>query len=428
MRASFFLLLLAGCPQAPVDDDSVAMDDDTSGDDDSAIVDDDSSTDDDSAADDDSAGDDDLPGPPWWEDRILLVYNENIPESLAVAEHYAAARGLDLSVLCPVAPSDPAVVSRTDYELNVADRVLACIDSEWDRYLLFVTFWGVPYRVDAAAHDLADGSVITSASLDALLTRPHHADDLPVSPSWNPYYEAPDSEAGTWPAPTRFADWRAAYSEHYYLVGRVDGATAQAAMDLVDDSLVAEELARSGQLDGLACVDRGWQAMTDDEFGSYASVEWDLLRTKEILEEHGFTVLYDENVAEIGTEPAPLRCDGALYYAGWYSFNQYNDVFSWAPGAVGFHFDSCSACDPRGGPNWAANGLSRGVVATMGAVGEPYVAGLMGYDQFFVGFFDGLTFIEAASQATPVTDWMATFLGDPLYAPYAAWNREPEAD
>jgi uncharacterized protein (TIGR03790 family) len=190
-------------------------------------------------------------------------------------------------------------------------------------------------------------------------------------------------------------------------------------MALVDDALAAEALAQAGLLTGLTCVDRGWQAMTNDEFGSYASVEWELLRTQEILAAEGFTVLYDENPEEIGTAPAPLRCDGALYYAGWYSFNQYNDVFSWAPGAVGFHFDSCSACDPRGGANWSANGLQRGVIGTMGAVYEPYVAGLMGYDHFFHNFFSGLTFIESGWRATPITDWMATFLGDPLYAPYA---------
>jgi len=51
----------------------------------------------------------------------------------------------------------------------------------------------------------------------------------------------------------------------------------------------------------------------------------------------GIPVLEDTHNAEFGTAPVPLRCDNAIFYAGWYSPNNYNDAFSWKPGAIAFH-------------------------------------------------------------------------------------------
>ena len=116
--------------------------------------------------------------------------------------------------------------------------------------------------------------------------------------------------------------------------------------------------------------------------------------------------------------PAPLKCPDALYYAGWYSFGHYNDVFTWRPGAIGGHLDSCSACNLRGDKDWSAVALQRGITATFGAVNEPYVFGLPDYDQLFHALLKGATYGEAAYQSTHFSAWMMVFAGDPLYRPY----------
>ncbi len=414
MTRSWPLLLLllgglVGCPTpGPVGDD-----------------DDDSAADDSAASDDDDVADDDNSGPVEAPitDRMLVIYNADEPDSLAVAEHYVASRGLPDSALCPTTPGGIDAIEASAYSAGVGVPVLDCIDGAWGDYLIFVTVWGMPYRVVGASRDLADSSNIVPASLDALLTAPYRHDELPVSPIYSPYYRAADSMGGVYEEGLSIADWREQGGANFYLVTRLDGATPADAMRLVDDAILAEET----DLTGLAYVDRGWQTRDDtDGFGSYQSVEWELTRLVQAFEDAGFTTIYDENNAEIGTDPAPLTGPDALYYGGWYSFNNYNDVWDWNFGSISLHFDSCSACDPRGGTNWSANVLQRGAVATMGAVAEPYVAGLMGYDQFYRFLFQGYSFAEASYMATPVTEWMATFLGDPLYRPYGDAPLLPE--
>ncbi len=404
-----------GGPPPSGDDDSggSAGDDDDSGG--SAGDDDDSGG---TAGDDDDSAEETPNAAERLKDSMLVLYNAEEEASLEVAEYYVAQRGLPPDSLCPTWPGDLSEISIEDYQEGVAGPVIDCIDGAWDATLVLVTTWGLPYKVLSAVLDIGPSTDYWHASLDALLTYPHHNDDLPLAATYSPYARSSTSSTGEYEAGQGFGDWREETGTVYYLVGRIDGATAAEAMALIDRALDGEERAAAGELVGTSYVDSGHSEETEDTFGTYGSVEHDLERLEEVFEEAGFPPVRDDSSAEFGTEPAPLSCPNALYYGGWYSFNNYNDVFTWQPGAVGFHFDSCSACNPRGGENWSANALSRGITATMGAINEPYVAGLMGYDQFFLYFFQGYTFIEAGAMATPITEWMATYLGDPLYCPY----------
>ena len=206
-----------------------------------------------------------------------------------------------------------------------------------------------------------------------------------------------------------------------WMVTRIDGVDAEAALDLVVRAEEAQALANAGTLAGTVYVDGryGDAEPSTDEFGSYESGEWNMWGTRTIFESLGlYEVVWDGNSEEFGAEPAPAECPDALYYTGWYSYNNYNDAFTWAPGAIGGHLDSCSACDIRGSTSWSANALQRGITATFGAVNEPYVAGMPEYDQFFLYLLQGATYGEAAYESTRVGLWMMTWLGDPLYTPY----------
>jgi len=193
----------------------------------------------------------------------------------------------------------------------------------------------------------------------------------------------------------------------------LDGATAALAKGLVDKAISAEQ---SG-ISGIVCIDRKTDITKDLDYGT-GSGEWDLHRAALMSAAAGFPVIEDANVEEFGTSPAPLRCDGAALYAGWYSLNHYNDAFSWNTGAIGFHLESSSAADPRGGPNWSANAILHGITITAGAVAEPFLSGLGHPDGIFRNLFEGANAGDALLRNTELLKWMDLFLGDPLYRPF----------
>jgi uncharacterized protein (TIGR03790 family) len=192
------------------------------------------------------------------------------------------------------------------------------------------------------------------------------------------------------------------------------------ARGLVDKALTAE---RAG-LAGKACIDRRFGPHLESvEKNAYVSGDWSLSRAAELLQRAGVSVIQDTNEAEFGTPPAPLRCDDASFYAGWYSLNHYNDVFTWTPGAIGIHLDSLSAVDPRGGSNWVANAVRRGITATAGAVGEPYLGGLPHVDGIVHDLLQGANVGDAFLRNTAGLKWMIINVGDPLYRPRFVRNQ-----
>ena len=193
----------------------------------------------------------------------------------------------------------------------------------------------------------------------------------------------------------------------------------QAAPVLAQSS--GQALADAGALSGTVYVDAksGATAPATDEFGSYDSGDWNMWGTAAVFDEAGlYPVVFDTEASEFGTDPSPSWCDDALYYAGWYSYYNYNDAFAWTVGAVGGHLDSCSACSLRDGLTWSSGALERGITATFGAVSEPYVAGMPEYDQLFLYLLQGADFAEAGYEATQLSRWMMVWVGDPLYRPY----------
>jgi uncharacterized protein (TIGR03790 family) len=118
----------------------------------------------------------------------------------------------------------------------------------------------------------------------------------------------------------------------------------------------------------------------------------------------------------------PGSVTGAAVYAGWYSVRNYVPSATFVPGAVGFHVASFELMslrtpDERG---WVANLLNNGVSATLGPVSEPYLHAFPPAEEFFPLVLAGrLTLAEAYWRTSPVTSWMMSLIGDPLYRPFA---------
>lgn len=353
----------------------------------------------------------------WPEgERVVVVFNPAAEGSLAVAEAYADFRGVPAERVCGVESTTDSTLLGADYPTFV-EGVFACV-ADWTHYI--VPVWGVPYKVSDRVGDLAYGTPAT-ISLDALLFA--GPDGLGITKgAYNPIYIDGDSTTGEY---TDYQDiGQIRTHEDVWLVTRIDGASAADAIALVDRTRAAQALADAGALDGIVYVDgnRGDTPPAEDvEFGSYEWGEWNMWGTRRVFEAVAqYDVVWDGNSAEFGTEPAPLECPDALYFAGWYSYYNYNDCFTWNVGAIGAHLDSCSACDIRNPGTWSGSALLDGITATFGAVNEPYVAGMPEYDQFFRNLLQGANFGEAAYESTVVAYWMMVWVGDPLYRPYGA--------
>lgn len=350
--------------------------------------------------------------------RVVVLYNPAVERSEEVARYYAAARGLDEAALCGVEAADATTLDGALYPAYAAE-VQACVDAVGAHVWYVVPVYGVPYKVTGRILDFS-GDWVATTSLDALLFYGAEGVDL-TEAEYNPVYRDGNSATYTWDDARTFGKARKRHDTPLYAVTRLDGADADAAMALVDRALEGEALAAAGALDGIVYVDGRYgdvEPAADAAFGSYEWGEWNMWGTRHVFETLAtFPVVWDGNEAEFGTDPAPLTCPDALFYAGWYSYYNYNDAFTWAPGAVGGHLDSCSACDLRDG-TWSAEALQRGITATFGAVNEPYVAGMPEYDQLFLYLTQGATFGEAAYQSTVVGGWMMVFVGDPLYRPF----------
>jgi uncharacterized protein (TIGR03790 family) len=283
-----------------------------------------------------------------------------------------------------------------------------------------VPVYGVPYKLSDRIHDISGSGTAVTVSLDAVMVYGRVARTW-TSAVYNPMYQEGDSLAAVYSPYVPFGQLREESGDDYFLVARMDGADADAALDLVARAGEAQALADAGALAGTVYVDGryGDTAPSSDEWGSYESGEWNMWGMRAAFEEDGrFPVVWDGNDAEFGTEPAPLSCPDALFYAGWYSYYHYNDAFTWAPGAIGGHLDSCSACTIREGGTWSAEALERGITATYGAVNEPYVAGMPEYDQLHRSLLEGASYGEAAYESTIIGAWMMVFVGDPLYRPF----------
>jgi uncharacterized protein (TIGR03790 family) len=356
----------------------------------------------------------------WAEtDRVVVLYNPSVDGSEQVARHYLDARGVPETHLCGVAAPDATSLDASALDAFLG-AVQACIDAVGPHVWYLAPVYGVPYKVVGRIEDIGGSGLLTTTSLDALLFYGAAGSEL-TEAQYNPVYQDGDSATYTWTEAKTFGKARKRHDTPLYAVARLDGADADAAMALVDRALEGEALAAAGALDGIVYVDGRYgdvEPAADAAFGSYEWGEWNMWGTRHVFESLAtYPVVWDGNEAEFGTEPAPLACPDALFYAGWYSYYNYNDAFTWAPGAVGGHLDSCSACDLRDA-TWSAEALQRGITATFGAVNEPYVAGMPEYDQLFLYLTQGATFGEAAYQSTVVGGWMMVFVGDPLYRPF----------
>ncbi len=230
----------------------------------------------------------------------------------------------------------------------------------------------------------------------------------------NPYFADAQSQRNVYQSFVSLAAYRdQPRAPNIYSVWRLDAANADLAKRLVYYAMFAE----TNGLTGRGCFDLQVESLDGVADTGASAGEWDIRRSADFARRAGFPVTEDGQHTEFGTPPAPLRCEGAAFYAGWYSLNHYNDAFTWVPGAIGFHLDSASAANPRGGTNWAANAVLKGIRDHQRRRGRTYLEGLAHPDQAFLYLFQSANAGDAV-RSTRWLKWMILNIGDPLYRPF----------
>ena len=344
--------------------------------------------------------------------RVLVVYDPGVTDSVNVANHYLASRGIPSGNLCQISPPETAApLAWTVFVSTVKTPVQNCLNAVGpDKILYIVLAYVRPFSVTAE-----NGKVYALDQYLADVWDQNAAGDaFPYPDEPHPYFAAEQPQGNSYQAFVSFADYRAGPGAlQIYSVWRLDGATPALAQGLVDQAIAAE----AGGLAGQACLDRRFGAIAKQFDANYGSGEWELHMAAVFAGQARFSVTEDSNPQEFGTPPAP-DCPNAALYSGWYSLDHYNNAFTWNTGAIGFHLDSESAADPRMGSNWSANAIIHGITVTSGAMAEPYLQGMAQPDGVFMNLFEGANVGDAFLRNTMWLKWMILNMGDPLYLPF----------
>lgn len=340
-------------------------------------------------------------------ERVLVVYNQSVSESLEVANYYIRKRGIPAGNLCAVNSTEIRYIS----DWNIFDSVIKapirnCLNAVGRDKILYIVFtYHTPYKAGTPARTV-DQQI---ADIWDELSTGRNSDGR------HPYFAAAQSQGNIYQPYISLADYRQQPAAlRLYSVWRLDAPTAALAKGLIDKALQAE----ASGLSGRGCFDRNRDDINEVEDYNFGSGDWDIHRSAEFARQAGFPVVEDNHYEEFGTAPAPLRCDDTALYAGWYSLNNYNDAFTWKPGAIGFHIDSLSAYDLRTGTNWTVNAIIKGIAVTSGAIDEPYLSGVAHADGVFRNLFEGANVGDALLRNTEYLKWMIVNIGDPLYRPF----------
>jgi uncharacterized protein (TIGR03790 family) len=377
-------------------------------------------------------------------DEVIVIYNSHMPESKAVAEHYAERRhvpkdqlfGFNLTtgdemsrgeftdaLLTPLAK---ALIEKKLWHIaativrdtnNHPVSVERKVDSSKIRYA--VICYGVPFRIykdlslkepgiEAMRTELRRNEAAVDSDLAILL--PGNEQHLPLTgPLVNPLYGTTNAAALN---PTNGV----------LIVARLDGPSPAIASGLVDKAIEAE----THGLWGRAYVDI--RSITDP--GYKLGDDW-MRNAADTCRRCGFETTLDTNP---GTFPPEFPMSQIAFYLGWYD-NEVSGPFTrtnveFMPGAFAYHLHSFSAASVRNPTHhWVGPLLAKGVTATMGCVDEPYLAGTPDLAAFTARFlYYGFSFGEAAYASQNVLSWQTTVIGDPLYNPFkkAAQTRHEE--
>lgn len=368
--------------------------------------------------------------------RVVIVYNAGDPDSRPLADYYAWKRGVPTNQVCKLNVRVSETITRQEFNENIRDPLWRFLTQRgllqqeprtiFDSVLgripglatvgakvsYLVLMYGVPLRIDN------DPNVVEKPP-----------DNLPkqFQEQWRRNEASVESELATLPSTgppisawlrnpffgSASGKFEASMSQTMLLVGRLDGPDPETVRRMIDDSLTAERYGLHG---------RGYFDWEDTHEKTRVEGDDWIRGAYQACLKAGYECDFDDR-PETFDQDYPMT-DVAVY-AGWYAPNVVGPFlrsdFRFKTGAVAYHLHSSSGASVRTRTvYWVGPFLAKGAAATMGNVFEPYLSFTPHIDMFFQRLLDGGTFLEAGYYSQPALSWQTTFVGDPLYRPFAA--------
>ncbi|MBQ9455266.1 MAG: TIGR03790 family protein [Thermoguttaceae bacterium] len=197
------------------------------------------------------------------------------------------------------------------------------------------------------------------------------------------------------------------------MVARLEAPSVDLVLKQIDASIEAEKTG----LEGVIYLDARKPRPVQAAPGSYDQTEQAIndlaIRLKKFTD---LDVRLDTNGDLFKKEDCADPC---AFYCGWYSVNNFRDIFTFVPGAVAYHIASFEAASLRTGPSWCPNLLEHGVAATLGPTFEPYLTSFPATEEFGSLVLTGqFSMIECYYYTLPFVSWAQVYVGDPLYTPF----------
>jgi len=334
-------------------------------------------------------------------DGVLVVVNDEVPDSRRIGEEYVKARGIPGENLCRIRCPKGQSVSREVFERDIRQAIWRYLrDHDLNRKIsCIVLTFGVPLRIEADSDDTdLPPARRRGASVDSeltLLARDHPLEGALV----NPYLHREETFDST-----RFG---------FYLVTRLDGPTPGSVRDLIRNAMREEDQRTFGSR-GFARFDmHPLETALSRRFNDAIMSNYRFLRRQERL---------------LGRVPPPEQtllpykrpgsCYNTFFYLGLGAREYRPEVFSWVRGAVGVCLDPVTAPsmhDTTG--SWVAAAVEGGLTATIGNVADPGADEYLSVAHLYRYLQAGFTWAEAAYMSIPYLSWQTVVVGDPLYAP-----------
>jgi len=366
--------------------------------------------------------------------RLVLLANANDKDSLRIAGYYAAMRGVPEANIVSLPLSRDETISWDEFvqtlwqplqdelvqrgwidalqssRLDPAGRRRVAVSGHTISYL--VVCRGVPLRIAHAPDrtfstlevDPREQFRTNAAAVDSELSLLAYGDY-----NINAYVENPLFLGGRIgglgrPAPRRPSFWA---KQRVIKVSRLDGPRPKDVVDLIDNTLLAEERG----LRGRAYVDVHGPHPEADTWMEHIAARTEALDFPTVVNR------------EAGNFPKNVKFEEPVLYFGWYAADVEGPFtrsgFRFEPGAIAVHVHSFSAATLRSDKKgWAGPLIARGAVATTGAVYEPYLQLMHRPDLLFDALAQGERLGDAAYAALPVLSWQNILIGDPLYRPF----------
>lgn len=326
---------------------------------------------------------------------VMLVANSQAPGSLAVAEKYCEVHAIATNRTLSLSLPATQTVSQNVYLTEIEIPVLRAAKRQKAKVIILC--YGMPWRiVDDGPSPRQNPFTSSWASVDSELAAKTHTGSRGYKTVPNPYFGKQ--------SPFNRTDM--------YLVARLDGPNAAAALELIARAQIKPRQPFKALID--------LQPEVNDSSGKNVyAFNVNLNRAALYLRQAGISTRVDTSQELAPSSPDPLQ-----FYWGWYAgpngnftTNTYKN-YRWASGAVAVHTCSFGARNLRRAQSAAAGLITAGTTATIGTVNEPLIGGWPRPDMFFKNYVrpkgTGLTFIESAYAATPFLSWQTVFIGDPL--------------